>query len=207
MLKSLTAILLATLLLSAPAAYAARSFCCVDDQGARYCSDVLPEKCRTRAYTEFNERGVKVRNVEAPLTEAQQAVRDAELKKQREADRLAQEQKRRDVALMTTYATEQDLDVARDRQVKEVERSIVQAQDKLAAAQKAKLKLGKDKEFYKNNALPEDLKDSIKRNEADIQAHGAAVEAKKKEIEDIKGRFETDRQRLRELRNEKDKAP
>ena len=203
MLKTLTTLLIASFCLFAPAAFAAHSFCCVDEHGARYCGDILPEKCRTRAYTEFNERGAKVRNVDAPLSDAQQAARDADLKKQREADRVVQEQKRRDIALMTTYATEQDLDVARDRQVKEVERSINQAQEKMAANQKVAAKLTKDKEFYKNNALPDDLKESLRRNDSAIKADQANIDLKKKEIEDIKSRFEADRIRLRELRSDK----
>ena len=71
MLKPLITFSIAALCLSAPVANAAKTFCCLDEQGARYCGDVLPEKCRSRAYTEFNERGQKVRSVEAPLTEAQ----------------------------------------------------------------------------------------------------------------------------------------
>ncbi|HEY6898942.1 MAG TPA: hypothetical protein VI279_16905 [Rhodocyclaceae bacterium] len=185
-------------------AQAARMFCCEDEKGARNCGDALPEACRNRAYNEFNERGVKVRSVEAPLTEAQQAIRDAEIKKKKEEDRLALEQKRRDQALMSTYATDKDLDVARDRQVAEAERAVKQAQEKLDAANKAKTKIAKDQEFYKGKALPAELKDSVKRNEAEIAAQQKAVESKLKEIEDIKARFETDKKRLRELRGGKE---
>jgi hypothetical protein len=188
------------------AAHAARMFCCEDEKGARNCGDALPEACRNRAYNEFNERGIKVRSVEAPLTEAQQAVRDAEMKKKKEEDRLALEQKRRDQALMSTYATDKDLDVARDRQVAEAERAVKQAQEKLDVANKGKTKIAKDLEFYKGKALPADLKDSVKRNEAEIAAQQKVVESKLKEIEDIKARFETDKKRLRELRGGKDES-
>jgi hypothetical protein len=180
-------------------ALAARLFCCNDDNGIRACGDALPEVCRNKAYSEINERGQKVRTQEAPLTEAQQAARDADQKKKREADRLALEQGRRDQALMSTYAKESDLDAARDRQIAEVERSMKQTQEKIDAANKTKAKLAKDAEFYKNKPLPADVKDSVRRNEAEIQTLTAAMESKKKEIEDIKTRFEADRARLREL--------
>ncbi|HEX5393605.1 MAG TPA: hypothetical protein VFW68_10000 [Rhodocyclaceae bacterium] len=183
-------------------ALAARLFCCNDDNGVRACGDVLPEVCRNKAYSEINERGQKVRTQEAPLTEAQQAARDVEQKKKREADRLALEQNRRDQALMSTYAKESDLDNARDRQIAEVERSMKQAQEKIDAATKAKAKLAKDGEFYKNKPLPADLKDSMRRNDTEIQTLTTALENKKKEIEDIKARFEADRARLRELRKD-----
>ena len=185
-------------------ALAARSFCCVDDQGVRACGDVLPEACRNKAYSEFNEKGQKVRTQEAPLTEAQQAQRDADQKKKREEDRLALEQRRRDQALLNTYASEADLDNARDRQLTEIDRSTKQTQDKLAAAQKAKDKLAKDAEFYKNKPLPADVKDAMRRNDTDIQTQNTALQNKAKEIEDTKARFEADRQRLKELRSPKE---
>lgn len=203
MLKRITTLTVLGLGLAAASssALAARTFCCTDDQGVRACGDVLPESCRNKAYSEFNERGQKVRTQEAPLTEAQQAVRDAEQKKKREEDKVAQEQKRRDIALMSTYATDKDLDAARDRQIAEVERSSKQIQEKIAAAEKNKAKLARDLEFYKNKPVPADLKDSIKRNEADIQNLNNTLADKKKEVDTIKTRFEADRQRLLELRN------
>lgn len=188
------------LVLAAPGAQAARSFCCTDDQGVRNCGDVLPEACRNKAYSEFNEKGQKVRSQDAPLTEAQQAVRDAEQKKKREEDKRQQEQHRRDQALLNTYTTEADLDAAQARQLAELDRSVKQAQEKIAAAEKTRDRLAKDTEFYKNKPLPPDLKDSIKRNEADIQAQRAALEARNKEIGETRARFDADRQRLRELR-------
>lgn len=186
-------------------ALAARLFCCTDDHGVRACGDVLPESCRNKAYSEINERGQKVRTQEAPLTEAQQAARDVELKKKREQERLALEQRRRDQALMSTYTTEADLDTARDRQIAEVERSMKQMQEKIAAAEKTKAKLAKDAEFYKNKPLPPDMRDSVRRNDTEIQTLTTGLENKKKEIEDIKSRFEADRARLRELRKDEKK--
>ena len=78
-----------------------------------------------------------------------------------------------------------------------------QAQEKMAANQKVAAKLTKDKEFYKNSALPDDLKESLRRNDSAIKADQANIDLKKKEIEDIKSRFEADRIRLRELRSDK----
>ncbi|GAB2180893.1 hypothetical protein DLREEDagrD3_11160 [Denitratisoma sp. agr-D3] len=198
------ALALAIAAVSGPA-LAARTFCCTDDNGVRACGDVLPETCRNKAYVEFNEKGQKVRSQEAPLSEAQQAVRDAEQKRKREEERQALEQRRRDLALLNTYATEKDLDTARDRQIAEIERSMKQTQEKIEAANKTKAKLAKEAEFYSHKPLPPDLKESIRRNEADIVAQNGALEAKGKEIEETKTRFETDRQRLKVLRSKDEK--
>lgn len=193
------------LLTASGSALAARTFCCTDDRGVRACGDVLPESCRNRAYSEFNEKGQKVRSQEAPLSEAQQAARDAEQKKKREEDKQALEQRRRDQALLNTYTSEKDLDTARDRQIAEIERSMKQTQEKLDAATKTKAKLGKETEFYSHKPLPADLKESIRRNEADMQTQNNALASKAKEIETARARFEADRQRLKELRSKDEK--
>lgn len=184
-------------------AQATHSFCCTLDNGTRACGDILPEACRSRPYSEFNEQGNKVRNVEAPLSASQQAARDAQLKKQRDAEQQALEQKRRDAALVATYATEKELDQARDRLIAELERGIKNTQDKLDVVLKEKAKLAKDAEFYKNKPLPADLKAAQRRNQQAQEAEQNGIAAKKKEIEQVTARFEADRKRLRELRTPK----
>src|SRR5215207_6126113 len=93
------------LALATPMAKAARTFCC-DDHGRRVCGDVLPQVCASKAYMEFNERGVRGPNHGAPLTAAEQAVQDAAFKKRRATEKLAVDQQRADQALLATYATE-----------------------------------------------------------------------------------------------------
>lgn len=198
-LRTIFSLLTLGLALAAPA-QASRSFCCSLDDGNRSCGDVLPEVCHNRAYVELNERGVRVRSVEAPLNAAQQAVRDSQLKKQKEADLQALDQKRRDTALLATYATDKELDRARDRLIAELERSIKNAEAKLEAANKEKAKLAKDGEFYKGKGLPATLTGSMRRNQMAIDTEQQSIQAKKKEIEQVTDRFEADRKRLQELR-------
>lgn len=203
----ITSLLAAALLLglTAPMAHAARTFCCADEKGQQRCGDVLPEACRNRAYTEYNEAGIRVRNVDRPLTEAEQAVKDAEDKRKRELAEAAQRQRRADQALLSTYADERDLDTARDRAVGELERSIKSAEQKLTDLNKAKAKLAADTEFYKNKPLPADLKQRIARNQTALNEQQAAIDERKKEIEETKAKFDGYRKRLQELKSSKDK--
>ncbi|WP_220636454.1 hypothetical protein [Georgfuchsia toluolica] len=186
--------------LAAPSAYAARTFCCTDEKGQQRCGDVLPDACRSRAYVEYNEAGTRVRNVAAPLTEAQQAAKNAEEKKKREMAEAAEQQRRADQALLSTYADEKDLDTARDRAVNELVRSIKSAEDKLADLNKAKAKLAADTEFFKNKPLPADLKQKIARNQTALQEQQAAINLKKKEIEETRAKFDGYYKRLHEMK-------
>ena len=191
--------------LVAPAAHAARTFCCSDERNQQRCGDILPEACRTRAYIEYNEAGIRVRNVERPLTGAEQAVKDAEDKKKRDLADAAAQQQRSDQALLSTYADESDLNTARDRAVGELERSIKSSEDKLADLNKAKAKISADAEFFKNKPLPPDMKQKIARNQTALLEQQSAIDEKKKELEDAKAKFEGFRKRLQELKA-KDKA-
>lgn len=202
LIRTMISVLVLGLVLAAPSARAARTFCC-DDHGTRVCGDVLPAACSSKGYSEFNERGTRGPNHEAPLTEAQQAARDAEMKKKNAAEKLALDQQRRDQALLSTYANEGDLDNARDRALAEVDRSTKQIQDKLEQFLKEQKKLKTDVAASAGQEMPQDLKEQISRNNLNIKTQQDAIVSKKQELEQIKAKFEADRQRLRELHGEK----
>ena len=204
----LAAITLLLLGLAAPAAHAARTFCCTDEKGQQRCGDVLPEACRSRAYVEYNEAGTRVRNIAAPLTEAQQAALDAEQKKKRDIAEAVELQRRADQALLSTYADEKDLDTARDRVINELLRSIKSAEENLVDLNKTKAKLAADTEFFKNKPLPPALKQKIARNQTALQEQQTAIDEKKNEVDEAKAKFDSYYKRLRELKakNKDDKS-
>jgi chromosome segregation ATPase len=189
-----------------PTAHAARTFCCADEKNQQRCGDVLPESCRSRAYVEYNEAGIRVRSIARPLTEAEQAVRDAEEKKKRELADVALQQQRADQALLSTYADEKDLETARDRALVELDRSVKSAEENLVELNKSKVKFQAETEFYKNKPLPPELNQKQARNQAAIAEQQATMVQKKKEIEETKAKFEGFSKRLQELKSSKDKA-
>ncbi|OHC62954.1 MAG: hypothetical protein A2045_15715 [Rhodocyclales bacterium GWA2_65_20] len=177
---------------------AAKTYCCTDKSGHKICADTLPEQCEERAYKEFGDKG-KVRNVDAPLTAEQKAQRAAAEARKKEEERIAGEQRRKDLALLNTYGSEKDIDFLRDRAVADMEATGKQAQDKYAAALKRKQQLAKELEFYAKKPIPDSLKSQIKENEIEIQAQKKALDDKNKDIEAVRAKFEEDRMRYRAL--------
>lgn len=188
---------------AAPSVHAARMFCCSDDAGKRICGDVLPAACSKRAYSEINERGLRGPDHAAPLTEAQQAAKDAADQSKRETAKAELDQKRRDQALLATYANESELDNARDRAVKEVMRSIQQSQDKITSAQKEQKKLDGQMAAAKDSDEQVEIREQLSRVKATIRGQEDAIAGKNRDIEKIKAKYEADRVRLRELRSNK----
>ncbi|MCK9387042.1 MAG: hypothetical protein M0Q22_01435 [Sulfuritalea sp.] len=190
-------------LLALDAAAQTRIFCCDDASGRKVCGDFLPVACQGRAYEERDNRGFVSKMVEAPLTEAQQARRDAEKAKKEEDKKKAAEERRRTLALLSTYSSEKDINSARDRALAEVDKNLKQAQQRLEEANKKKKKLESDKEFYKGKPLPEQVKADVRDNEKEIKAQQTAVAAKAKEMEEVRSRFADEKKRYLELTGKK----
>jgi len=180
-------------------AQAGKSYCCVDANGRQACGDILPQQCYGRAYREVGERGNTLRQVEAPLTGEQKTQREAELAKKKEIERIAQEEKRRNQALLNTFGSERDIDAMRDYKLTDMDKALKEIQGKLDTVLKRKQKLDGEMEFYKKKAVPPELKEQIRVNDVEIKAHSAALEAKKQEMEAVRTKFEADKKRFREL--------
>lgn len=180
-----------------------RIFCCDDASGRKVCGDFLPTACQGRAYEERNNRGFVSKVVEAPLTEDQLARREAEKAKKEDEKKKAGEERRRTLALLSTYSSEKDINSARDRSLAEVEKNMKESQQRLEEAQKKKSKLDSDKEFYKGKVLPEPVKAQIRDNDKDIKAQQAAVDARVKEMAEVRSRFEEEKKRYLELTGKK----
>ena len=180
-----------------------RIYCCDDAKGRKVCGDFLPPACQGRAYEERDTRGFVSKVVEAPLTPEQEARREAEKARKEEEAKKATEERRRVLALMSTYSSEKDIITARDRALAEVEQNMKQSQLRLEEAKKAKKKLDSEKEFYKGKPLPDSVKAQVRENEKEIKAQQAAVDGRAKDMEDIRIRFADERKRYLELSGKK----
>ncbi|MCX7179773.1 MAG: hypothetical protein NTX56_13730 [Proteobacteria bacterium] len=185
--------------LQIPLAHAGKTYCCADERGQQACGDSLPRECFGRAYRELSERGTLLRQVDAPLTAEQQAQREAALASKKKEERAAMEEKRKNQALINTYTTEKDVDVARERALLDVENRAKESQAKYNEAIKRKQKLEGELEFYKKKPVPPELKDQIKANETEIKAQQIGIEAKKQEMDQVRTRFEEEKKRYLEL--------
>ncbi len=185
------------------AAAQTRIFCCDDAKGRKVCGDFLPTECQGRAYEERDNRGFVSKTVEAPLTAQQQARREAEQAKKEEEKKKAGEERRRTLALLSTYSSEKDINFARDRSLADIDKNLKEALKRLEDANKNKTKLDGDKEFYKGKPLPEPVKAQIRDNDKEIKAQQAAVDARTKEMEEVRSRFAEEKRRYLELTGKK----
>lgn len=207
-MRKVAALSFLALLLATSAQAAGEFYCCQDPaSGRRVCGDTLPEQCRGRAYRVLDSGGNVVKEVGAPLTpeqKAEQILENRRKKKQEEADR---ELRRRDQALLDTYTTPEDIDIAQKKAEADVNVAIQATNDRIATAQKKRNKLADEAEFYKKKAMPPELEKDLRAIEHEIKLQQELVELKKKEFDTIKAKYDADRKRYFELTRRSPAAP
>jgi hypothetical protein len=199
--KPSIAFLCLMLIAVAPAAAQQRMYKCVDAKGNVYYTQVPPAQCLGRETQELNKSGMVIRRNKpaSVLTPEQQRAQEAAGKKKIEEKEQAKEERRKNLALLNTYPSENDIDDARARALREAQGAIADTEKHILEAQKRKKDLEKEKEFYLKKPLPAKLKRSITDNEIEIKNQTGLLEVKKKEIDKINAKYDEDKRRYREL--------
>lgn len=179
---------------------------CTDSKGKPYYTDRPPAECTGKELDELSKQGMVVKKREAALTPEQLAAREAEEKRKKEAADAAREVKRKNDALLNTYASVKDIEDGRQRALKQSLQAAKDIQKRIDDARKLAAKLASDKEFYVNKPIPKKLSDDIKDNEIDLASQQGALAAKKKELSEINAKYDEDKRRYLELTGAKPTA-
>ncbi len=206
-------ICLAIALLYAP--FAGAEYKCVDEKGFTHIGDVPPAGCNNVVMYEITSSGSIIRKIDPTPTPEQLKVRNEEAERKKEADRIASEQKRKDMALTNTYSSEREFDMTRDRTLEPVRGRIASAKERMKAVEKRELELEDEMEFYKagksktvkkgeearTREAPPQLVAELARVKAEKATLTNGIAANEKELEEIRVRFDADKRRWVELKN------
>lgn len=192
-------LVLASLLMAMPFAHAQMAskgtvYCCTDN-GHQVCGDVLPAQCFGKSYREMSPQGTVRRNVEAPLSPEQLARREAEERARRTEVARQRAEMRRNQSLLETYSSVADIESRRDRAVESVELELRQAEARHGQLMKKRAGLLREAEFFQKRAMPPNLAASLRESDSELAAQTSIMEAKRRDIEVIRTRFEQDRSR------------
>jgi hypothetical protein len=199
MSKRLFAALL--LLLAATTAGAAGEFYCCPDpaSGRRVCGDTLPEQCRGRAYRVLDSGGNIIKEVGPPLSPEQKVELATENRRKKQLEEAARELRRRDQALLDTYSTPQDIDLAQSKAEADVNLAMQDTQARIDAAHNKRKKFEAEAEFYQKKSMPSDLEKELRALAHEIKVQQELLDVKKHDLDAIKGKYDADRKRYFEL--------
>ena len=188
------------------AASAGAAFKCVDEKGLTHVGDTPPDPCANVVMYEVTRTGSVIRRIEPSLTAEQAKARVVADERKKESDKIANEQKRKDLALLATYSSEAEFDMVRDRTIEPIKARIKIAQERMAAIDKRAKELDGEMEFYKAGKstksaggkkveAPPMLTAELDRLRREQQALVKGVAGSEKEITEMRAKFDVDKKR------------
>ncbi len=173
----------------------------VDDKGVTHFGDSIPPQYADRPRSELNDDGQVVKKISGPLTPEQLKAKQDEEAKQKQAQQAAAEQKRHDQALLNGYSNAQEIDLARDRNLQQVDLAIGSIQTRMKSVQMRlddyNKQAGRFTQAHK--PVPADLQTDLKDTQTEMQNLQVMLKQKTKDKEDIRARYTKDKQRYLEL--------
>jgi hypothetical protein len=119
----------------------------------------------------------------------------------RQAEREKLLAARRDRALVESYASEQEIDLAKARAVATIDNQVQSAQAYIAQMQKRREDLESRKTTFAPRPVPGALMLEIESIDAEVARQHEFIAAKKKESATVAARYDSDKQRFHELRS------
>ena len=194
------AALAACVLLATSGTARAATYKWVDEKGVIHYTDKMPPEEINKANVELNKQGVPVRKTEPAPTPEQLRAKAAADQRQRELAKERDELGRRDRALLSSYTSESEIDLARNRSLRTIE-SVVQsskAYSEQLGKRKAGIEAKKSTEFA-NKPMPVTLERELETINLELARQEDLLALKQKEVAAVNARYDTDKKRWQEL--------
>ncbi|MGO8753928.1 MAG: DUF4124 domain-containing protein [Gallionellaceae bacterium] len=167
----------------------------VDDKGEVHYGEVIPPEYADRDKTQLDKNGIKIK--QKPKTSAA----DSSVKTPEE--QAAIDRRRKDNALLNTYSNEKEIDLARDRNLQQVEARISSIEMQLKSAQSSQNGYGQ--ELARLQKAKKNVPDSLQSDVDSANSRVSELENDLKEAQDkaaaVRAAFAADKARFHELTN------
>src|SRR4030095_1236701 len=196
---TLALLVLAALILISPAVHAT-TYKWVDDKGVVHYTDKLPPEAINKGSVELNKQGVPIKKNDPALTPEQRRALEAEEERARQAARIRDDIARKDRALLQTYTTESEIDLAKSRALTTIDGQMQSSQAYSITLNKKKQELTARLAALGDKQAPATLSNELANVHDELANEADLIAAKQKEIATVTARYDADKQRWRELR-------
>src|SRR4029450_2670022 len=172
----------------------------VDDKGVVHYTDKMPPEEVNKGRGELNKQGVPVKATEPAPTPEQRKAKALEEQRQKELAKQQDDQARRDRALLSSYTSESEIDLARNRSLRTIE-SVVQS-SKAYAEQLGRRKASieaKKKTDYTDKPMPPTMERELESINTELTRQDELLTLKQKEVIAVNAKYDADKKRWREL--------
>jgi hypothetical protein len=205
-MNKLRFIIILPAIMIAGSALAERTFRWVDNEGQVHYGNRVPPEYAKAERRVINEQGRTIQVYEAAKTPEERAAARAAAEVEARRKALDEKQAIHDRSLLATYATEQDMQLARDGKVASVEALLQLTNSRIESMKLRLLDLTEEAATYERSGkrLPHSLEDQIKNLRTQIARNEEFVKEKELELSDIQNQFDADINRFIELTAERE---
>jgi len=194
-----TTLLAVAMLLAGAGETRAATYKWTDEKGVVHYTDKLPPEAVDRATVELNKQGVPVKKTDQALTPEQRRALEQEAERQRGAERAREEIARRDRALVSSYTSEAEIDLARNRSLQTINNVILSAQAFSEQLNKRKIEVEARKAESQGKPVVAVLDRELESIDLELARQADVIAQKQRETTAITAKYDADKQRWREL--------
>ena len=196
------AALLATGVTQAQAQGSGKIICWKDKSGKVIgCGDKVPPEFQDSATKELSQRGVTIKQSDAPLTAEQRRAQQADAERKRADEQKRAEQQRQDKAILDTFTNEKEIDLKRARDVQQLESTIETLQTNLKNAndRQAQGRARIEQSRKNKKPVPPAVQQEFDRSEGEKAKIEIQIAQKRKEIAALNQKYDEIKKRFAEL--------
>jgi hypothetical protein len=170
----------------------------VDAQGKVHYTDTPPPESAGQGSSEVRKSGTVVKRAESTEEKQKRLAAEAEAK---ERKKVEAEQARKDRALLATYTTEQEIDLARDRALEHHNLIIKGGQARLKQLEPSAMELDKKVKAVQKSGkpVPPHLQQQYDAKRAEVEGARRLIKTNEDAILAVRERYEAEKLRFREL--------
>ena len=191
---------IATALVAAPLS-AANLYKWVDEKGVTHYTDKMPPDAVDKASVELNRQGIAVKRTEPAPTPEQRRAKVLEEERLKATARERETVDRRDRALMQSYTTEDEIDLARTRALNTLDTQVSSAQAYSAQLAKRRDELEAKRKSYGSKPVPAAIDTELESIADELAKQATLIAERKRDSALVTAKYDQDKQRWRELRN------
>jgi uncharacterized protein DUF4124 len=192
--------------LIAPGALAAGMYKWTDDKGIVHYSDQMPPDAVNKGTTVFDKQGRPVKKIEAAPTAEELKAKELEEERIKSTTRQRDEQIRKDMALLQSYTSEDEIEFARARAISAVTNQIKAAEGYSADLTRRQQELEKQKAALNGKPVPPALENELVSLSNELGRQKGLLAQKTDELASINTRYDTDKRRWQDIRNDQTRS-
>src|SRR5450631_1653136 len=194
------------LAVGAHGAVAAGMYKWTDDKGVTHYSDQMPPEAVNKGTMVFDKQGRPVKKIEAAPTPEQQKAKELEDERLKGIARLRDDQTRKDLALLQSYTSEDEIEFARGRAISAVSIQIKSAESYTTDLTRRQQELEKQKVALAGKPMPAALENELTSLNDELGRQGKLLALKKDELATISARYDVDKRRWQEIKADQSRA-